>query len=293
MATTKFSSIKARRIRLTAVDACGAPVFGTDSCSIVSSGFVSVQLSAQIEDGEEFVVKNAWGEFCVNEKDESRIKRFDATIEFCEVDPEILALLTGGRTFVTGVEPNTTAVGGTFGESVGQDFAMELWSKIAGGQCAGASQWIYWAIPHLKGGTIGDLSFENGPLSMTVQNAGSMGAGADWGAGLYDDFVLPAALLSTEHIGYTIVSSDPPSNTDGCTELVAATGATAGTPGTWTPADSYAPADVASLIAGDPETVVASPASAWTTGQYVQTRTPGTAGKAHWTGTLWASGEAT
>src|SRR4029453_13928212 len=45
-----------------------------------------------------------------------------------------------------------------------------------------------------------------------------------------------------------------------------ATGATAGTPGTWTPAGSTPPADAAALIAGTPNTVVASPATAWTTG---------------------------
>lgn len=292
MATTKFASIKARRIRVTAVDACGSPIIGTGACSIVSSGFVSVGLSAQVEDGQEFLVPNAWGDFCINEKDDSRVKRFDTTIEFCEVDPEILALLTGGRTFVTGTAPNTTAIGGTFGESVGQDFSLELWSKIAGGQCAGGSQWIYWALPHLKGGTIGDLTFENGPLSMTVQGAGTIGAGEDWGTGPYNDFKLPVALLDTEHIGYVVTSLTPPTDTDGCTTLTASTTATAGIPGTWGPANSIPPANVADLIAGIPAVVVASPLTAWTVGQYVQTRTAGTAGRAHWSSTAWVAGPA-
>jgi hypothetical protein len=68
-----------------------------------------------------------------------------------------------------------------------------------------------------------------------------------------------------------------------------ATGATAGTPGTWTPAGSTPPADVPALIAG---TVTASPATAWTTGQYVQTLTAGTAGQAYWNGTAWTAGQA-
>jgi len=73
---------------------------------------------------------------------------------------------------------------------------------------------------------------------------------------------------------------------------VSATGATAGTPGTWTPAGSTPPATVAALIAGTPNTVTASPTSAWTTGQYVQTQTAGTSGQAHWSGTAWVSGPA-
>jgi hypothetical protein len=73
---------------------------------------------------------------------------------------------------------------------------------------------------------------------------------------------------------------------------VPATGATAGIPGTWTPTDSQAPATVAALQGGIPNAVVASPATAWTAGQYVQTRTAGAAGQATWTGTQWVGGVA-
>jgi hypothetical protein len=67
----------------------------------------------------------------------------------------------------------------------------------------------------------------------------------------------------------------------------AATGATAGTPGTFTPGGSTPPANVAGMTG-----LTASPATAWTTGQYVQTGTAGAAGQAHWTGSAWASGPA-
>jgi hypothetical protein len=70
-----------------------------------------------------------------------------------------------------------------------------------------------------------------------------------------------------------------------------ATGATAGIPGTWTPAGSTPPGSVAVLMAADPP-IVASPATAWTSGQFVQTRTAGAAGRATWTGTLWVGGAA-
>jgi hypothetical protein len=67
----------------------------------------------------------------------------------------------------------------------------------------------------------------------------------------------------------------------------AATGATAGTPGTWTPTGATPPADAASAGA-----VTANPATAWTTGQYVQGGTSGTAGEMYWDGTAWQSGMA-
>jgi hypothetical protein len=66
------------------------------------------------------------------------------------------------------------------------------------------------------------------------------------------------------------------------------TGATAGTPGAFTPAGAAVPADLNALKAIVPP-VVASPATAWTTGQSV---TLGT-GEAHWSGTDWVAGAAT
>lgn len=69
----------------------------------------------------------------------------------------------------------------------------------------------------------------------------------------------------------------------------AATGATEGAPGTWTPSGATPPADVAALQAGG---VTASPATAWTTGNYMQTGTSGVAGQAYWDGSAWTAGKA-
>jgi hypothetical protein len=65
-----------------------------------------------------------------------------------------------------------------------------------------------------------------------------------------------------------------------------ATGATAGTPGTWTPGGSTPPATLAALTGGS---VTASPTTAWTTGQYVAL---GDASYAHWNGTAWVTAAA-
>ena len=68
-----------------------------------------------------------------------------------------------------------------------------------------------------------------------------------------------------------------------------ATGATAGTPGAWTPAGADAPASVAALQASG---ITASPSTPWTGLAYVQTRTSGAAGQATWSGTGWVGGKA-
>ena len=69
--------------------------------------------------------------------------------------------------------------------------------------------------------------------------------------------------------------------------VVPATGATAGTPGTWTPSGSTPPASPAAMTG-----ITASPATAWTTGQYVQTQLAGAPGEACWTGSGWVGGRA-
>lgn len=67
-----------------------------------------------------------------------------------------------------------------------------------------------------------------------------------------------------------------------------ATGATAGTPGTW--GSGVAPRNVAELISGYPNTFTADPDTPWAPGEYVQTRTPGVDGQASWDGTDWVPG---
>jgi hypothetical protein len=64
----------------------------------------------------------------------------------------------------------------------------------------------------------------------------------------------------------------------------AATGATAGTPGTYTPAGAIAPLSLSALTG-----VTASPPGAWTTGQYVVTRD---GQYAHWSNAAWVNGKA-
>lgn len=76
-------------------------------------------------------------------------------------------------------------------------------------------------------------------------------------------------------------------------EVGPATGATAGTPGTWTPEGATPPRNYSDLRAGVPVEVVASPTTAWQTGEYVITGDPNTPTNAYWDGTQWRSGTAT
>lgn len=67
----------------------------------------------------------------------------------------------------------------------------------------------------------------------------------------------------------------------------AATGANAGTPGTWSPVGATPPANAAAATSSG---VIATPSTSWTTGQYVQGSTAGSAGEMYWNGTAWTAG---
>lgn len=74
----------------------------------------------------------------------------------------------------------------------------------------------------------------------------------------------------------------------GGTALPASTGF-AGTPGDWGPVGCTVPANAAAVVGSS---IVASPTSAWTTGQYVQTATAAAPGRVYWNGSAWVGGSA-
>jgi len=90
----------------------------------------------------------------------------------------------------------------------------------------------------------------------------------------------------TSDIAFDIVG-DPVLSFDGAPAPIPATGAVAGTPGNFTPSGATVPADLAALQGASPA-VVASPLTAWTTGQSVNLGT----GSAHWDGDTYETGVA-
>ena len=68
-----------------------------------------------------------------------------------------------------------------------------------------------------------------------------------------------------------------------------ASGAAAGTPGTWQPVGSTPPSNAAQATSWG---VTATPSTTWATGEYVQGSTAGTGGEMFWDGTAWQAGKA-
>lgn len=177
--------IKGSMLRLVKVDVCGVPVTGTSSIVITTKGFVQVQMSPQYEDGEEFFERTADGTACVNQKDDAVLKRMQLTVDFCEVDPMAVGMVTSARV-LDALSPVVTGTGFAVSEGVASNrFSMEVWQQVAGsGACdaTGAQRYIYNAWPNVGAVQFGDYTIENGRSTLQFQ-AETRGAASAWARG--------------------------------------------------------------------------------------------------------------
>lgn len=177
--------IKGSMLRLVKVDACGVPVTGTASIVVTTKGFVQVQMSPQYEDGEEFFERTADGTPCVNQKDDPTLKRMQLTVNFCEVDPIGVAMVSSG-TLLDAVSPVVTGTGFAISEGTPTNrFSMEVWQQVAGsGACdaSGAQRYIYNAWPNVGAVQIQDYTVQNGRSELQFQ-AETRAMSSLWGRG--------------------------------------------------------------------------------------------------------------
>jgi len=186
MSSVCQAPIQGTTMRVQTVDACGTPLVG--SCvSATSTGFVSVEMQDQVENGQEILVPNAAGKLVVNEKSPVQLKWIELTITFANVDPELFGLITGS-TLVLNDAASPSAVGfqtRTSNYATGT-FALEVWTNMASAVCVTVGTFSlvpygYFLLPNIVEGRVGDLKIENGAVSFTVKARTKQGT--NWGTG--------------------------------------------------------------------------------------------------------------
>lgn len=216
MATKILKSLKGRHLRLTRLDECGAPVVGACS-SVVTAGFVTVTWSAELEAGEEYTLKNAWGDLEISEKDADLVKWVNVSMQMCEVHPDVLDIISN----MTPVSDGTDTIGNVLtGARNSSAFAAEVWTKQAGaGACSGGSpEWGYLCAPFITNGQIdGDFTVENAPLTLGLKGE-AQEATDDWGVNPYGDnpMLAAAGFPVGGFVGVVKTTVQPPAVTDGC-----------------------------------------------------------------------------
>lgn len=206
MATKCLTPVKGRRIRVTRLDECARPVYG-DCSSAVSSGFTTITLTANTTESDEISVTNAAGEVCVYEPAETTLVGYGVEIAFCNVDPEVFALITGQEVVedaagdVVGFSINTK-------KKLTAGFALEIWTGIQGGDACSTEgaqgNYGYLVLPFLRGGIVGDFEISNNAVTFTITGANTR-EGNSWGVGPYPDIQLD----DTDTAGPLLKALDP------------------------------------------------------------------------------------
>jgi hypothetical protein len=282
---------------------------------LTTTGFITASFGTEFEDGDEISEKAANGRICIQYKADDSLTGITFNLTLCSPDPEASALIAGGTVIMAA--PVGGAPGEVIGYSspavgdlVGKPIAVEIWSKaIINGKPAAGQPYFHWVFPYVRVRYEGDREFTNGALANEFSGTGvgnealacPVPPGGLNPANPADDFVVYAAALKNPFsyvrtatlptAGWSTPSWDGGGIGPNCTTIggALASGATAGTPGNFTPNGSTHPADAAAATAGN---IVASPNTAWTTGQYVQGTTAGAPGEMYWNGTAWTTGRA-
>lgn len=164
MAVTCRAQIQACALRAARLDNNGVPLPGANNL-LVSDAMVSMGITAELSEGEEFELKNACGVDLAPFKDCDRLKRLNVSLSIGRPDPPLCELLIGGT-----VLNDAGDVGYAFprlNESICRNgVSIELWAKriTSGGVLDPAAPYAWWVFPRVDL-QFNAATFENGPLT--------------------------------------------------------------------------------------------------------------------------------
>ena len=228
--------VRGKRLRATKVDRCGLPLAGEGS-SLVTSGFVSVNYTPNMEEGEDLTQKNADGKNCVVDRTEPEMKWVDVSAVLCEVDVELLAMMTN-LPQVLDYANRPTGFRMSKNIDLATGVALEVWSGTAGDECdtplddsildldAPLVNYGYWLAPAIVEGTRGEIEIAASVATFTL--TGRAVSGPRWGLGPYDVVAQDASntagrlltpLTKDDFVHVDEVTIAPPAVTEGAVEL--------------------------------------------------------------------------
>jgi len=249
-APLRSGSVQGDAIRVTALDVNGAPQWGT-SAMVQSANLVKFDFKPDLQASASIDVVNAQGAICNTYHGRDTLKRFTGALQICDLDTEMLHLLTGETIFTGagGGEEGMQSLGyGQIGAPYG--VSIEIWSKrIVGDYQAG---WWHWVFTRSFWNS-SDKTIDN--AAMAVNLNGWLNENPNWGAGPKGDFthdtskfwqyMIAAALPAPLQDGYQAIAAPAfvgRTVTDGVTTI--------STPGVTSATANFSSLDVGHNIAG-------------------------------------------
>ncbi len=227
MATYCFTPFRLPAARLTLLSSCG--VVSAAACSsIATTGIITVEQTATIEDRVEAFDKNGDGDFCTQDEIAPILKWIDLTLTFCGVDPQIVNFSTGQALVLDDAE-TPAAIGNIVkqGDAATVNFGFEGWTRLANqSDCASGANYGYALWPWLIDGMMSDVTYGASTVNFVLTARTKQGSA--WGVGPYSVFAsraaatlgnplpLLTAVSSTEHKRFFVTGMPPPVGACGC-----------------------------------------------------------------------------
>lgn len=205
-------------LRFTRVGPCG-PVFGPCSTLVIDC-FESIQINADIEDGEEISQITANGKQCFFVPAPKLDRGFEVVATLQKKYPNLFTMLNQSWQQVIDELGNITGYQHINDVPLQSGVAIEGWEQTSGAvDCsAGATgQWNYFLVPYVTNWSRGDL--ELGNSAHTEEWTGHTLTGNNWGVGPYDVRLnastgtpgpLQAPLATNSHFFDEVVTLAPP-----------------------------------------------------------------------------------
>lgn len=178
MAANCIGSLQICRIRVAKLTPGGLPDEGDNG--YISDAIIQANIGVELETGDDFVLKNGCGNLCQTFKDCDRVKRVTIDMEFCQLDSELVGLLTDADTFFDGTD-TIGAVLPSSTDACNPGVALELWTKAwDSNQQANASLiggdpndvlYFRWFFPYVRF-QLGAMNLQNDILRIPVAGYG-------------------------------------------------------------------------------------------------------------------------
>lgn len=204
-----YQSLQVCRIRATRLTASGVPATGA-SAAFVSDAILTVRIAFDYQAGAEILAENGCGGICAYFKGPDRLKKINMGFELCDLDSELIEVLTPTSLIVSGGQtighllPRSSACTTEENNGAYLEFWSNRWDSCSepSGAQAGLKYW-HWMFPKVILRT-GDMTLENGFLRVPVEGYATENSAA--GNGPFNDF--PGTTLDS--IGAVFASSTIP-----------------------------------------------------------------------------------
>lgn len=243
MVNKVLNAYNVEKLRITAVDNCGRPIYGPCS-TLITECFETIEQNADIEEGDAIERVNANGKSCFYVPPNKRDHGFNIVAMLNNKNPALYTTLN----------PNWQRIIDEIGDIIGFEHvsevsqtagvAIEGWELVEGAECEaeGDGMWNYFLYPYVTNFSAGDA--ERGNSGHQDEWTGHTLGGSNWGVGPYDirydatDGTTPTGLLTPvtkkSHWVDLATTMAPPETTDQCIPL----SNPAGPPATMTSCDA-------------------------------------------------------